>query len=138
MDPTSWQELGTLNRLRRLVSVPAVALLATSAFWVSPLQAHADSAHGCPHPYVCIYRDPGLRGGIVARYQAITSESQSVTVRGFSAYNTRNGDVAHIAARQYDPNGVSFWVHRCIGPNSWGEIGPTPIQTVRIDSRSSC
>ncbi|TMR10243.1 hypothetical protein ETD86_40425 [Nonomuraea turkmeniaca] len=122
-----------MNTLTSLLFVPAAALLTTSAFWVAPLRAHADSAYGCLYPYACIYRDPGLRGGIVARFQVVTSGWQSVTARGFSAYNTRNDDIVYLFTRT-----ENHWSEVCMGPNAWGEVGPTPIQGIRIDSRSSC
>ncbi|MCF0078170.1 hypothetical protein [Streptomyces lomondensis] len=113
------------------------ALLATVAV-ASPVRA--DSAHGCPYPYACVYDEPDLRGSIVAKFRVVTSSTQSLVppITGFSVFNTRNGDTVHIYySLPSEPHG-HWWGSACIGPNGWAGDHVQTLREIRIDSSPSC
>ena len=129
---------------KRLTVLAASSLLAVSTFWLPPSPARADSAHGCPYPYACVYSEPELRGHIVAKYKVVTSGYQSVTVEGHSVYNTRNDDIVEIESEYWvrlpDGSMHSATAYACLPPNSWGQVDARGegIEYIRIDSRSTC
>jgi hypothetical protein len=93
-------EMGTsfMNTFaKKLATVAAVSASAFSMSVVGTGSAHADSAYGCPYPYVCIYGGPSVTDPIVAEFKDYTNYYQS-TNHGydFSILNTRNQDTVWI------------------------------------------
>lgn len=119
------------TRLAKLASISMLVFVMSSVA-ISP--AHADSAHGCPYPYTCVYSEMNMQGSIVARYKVVTSDWQYLNnpVTGFSVYNTRNDDTVYT---YFDVLGG--WGTACAQPN--GSVGSDgTLRRIRIDSSPTC